>query len=213
LASGKPDIVVARSPGSSASEAYRFLRVAVRSAASARPLKSILVASAGGESGGAAQATLVANLAAAFAIDGLDVLLVDADLRRPSLHDLFALDSSRGLTSYLEEADDATPPLQASGVERLHVLAAGPRPARPAELLGSPRMARVLARLGEAADLVIFDAAPVLMAADAAVLARQVDGCLLVVWEGKTRRGDGVRAKQLLERAGANLLGVVIGVS
>jgi capsular exopolysaccharide synthesis family protein len=153
---------------------------------------------------------LIANLAAAFALDGREVLLVDADLRRPSLHEVFGLENAAGLSSYLEEEGEGRVPLVPSGIERLRVMTSGPRVALPGELLGSPRVPRAIKRLAGMADLVLLDAAPVLVAADAAILARQLDACVLVVWEGRTRREAGARAKALLERAGAKLLGVIL---
>ena len=145
-----------------------------------------------------------------FAEAGHEVVLVDADLRRPSIHTLFDLPNERGLTTFLLEDPDSHPPLQVANVEHLRVLTSGPLPHNPSELLGSQRMEKVIERLRDLADIVLFDAPPVIAVADAAVLARKVDAVLLVVGVGKTKRDHAARAKRLLEKASARVLGAVL---
>jgi non-specific protein-tyrosine kinase len=138
------------------------------------------------------------------------VILVDCDLRRPGLHTLFGLNNDTGVTTMVLEQDDVAPPLQATGVAGLSLLASGPLPPRPADILGSRRMERIIARLRDEADVVLFDTPPVLAVTDAAVLAARVDGVLLVFAAGRTRRERARRAREMLEKVKAHIVGVVL---
>jgi len=142
---------------------------------------------------------------------GRRVVAVDCDLRRPAQHTLFGIPNDRGVTTALvDESALADLPLQATGVEGLKVLSSGPTPPNPAELLGSRRMRTLIERLAENADLVLFDAPPVVAVTDAAVLAPQLGGVLLVMAAGRTRRDHTVRAREILDKVGAKLIGVVL---
>jgi non-specific protein-tyrosine kinase len=114
------------------------------------------------------------------------------------------------LTSLILAQDDAEIPLQDTGVAGLSLLASGPLPPRPADILGSRRMEAVIARLRAEADIVLFDTPPVIAVTDAAVLATKVDGVLLVFQAGKTSRDHGRRAREILEKVKANIVGVVL---
>lgn len=202
-----PDLVMVAAPRSPAAEAYRTLRTNVQFAALDRPLRTLLVASAGAGEG----APLVAaNLAVAFAQVGRRVALIDADLRRPSLGELFGLAAGPGLTDAVLADQVDAPPLTSTVVEGLTLLPAGTLPPNPAELLGSQRVRRLLDALVTQHDLVILAAPPVTVVADAAVLAPQVDGVLLVLAAGKTRRETAIRAKEQLAHVQARILGVVL---
>jgi capsular exopolysaccharide synthesis family protein len=145
----------------------------------------------------------------AMAQAGLRVVVVDADLRRPRLHKVFRVHPRGGLTgSLLEGAMDGR--LQPSEVEGLVILPAGDLPPNPAELLGSHRLQGLLDALLQHMDVVLIDSPPVLPVTDAAVLARNVDGVLLVVDAGETRREVARRAVESLQQVGANLIGVVL---
>jgi len=152
----------------------------------------------------------VANLAVAMAQAGLSVVAVDADLRRPWLHQLFGLDPHRGgLTrALLEGSTDGR--LQPAQVEGLTVLPAGEVPPNPAGILGSQRMQELLAELAQQVEVVLIDSPPVLSVTDAAVLAQGVDGVLLVLEAGHTRREAARQAVERLRQVGANLVGVVL---
>ena len=138
------------------------------------------------------------------------VILVDCDLRRPTLHTLFGLPNDSGLTSLILAQEDADLPLCDVGVPGLSLLTSGPLPPRPADILGSRRMESVIARLRAEADVVLFDTPPVGAVTDAAVLATRVDGVLLVFQAGKTSRERGRQARQILEKVKANIIGVVL---
>lgn len=199
-------LVTITDPRSPAAEAYRTLRTNLSFYSLDRPIQSLVVTSPGP---GVDKSSTVANLAVILAQGGRRVILVDCDLRRPSLHELFGLPMSPGLTSLtLEEKGNL--PLQDTGIENLRLLASGPKPPNPADLLGANRMDQVIAQLADQADMVLFDAPPVVAAADAAILAAKTDGILLVIQAGKTRRDQSERARELLEQAKVRIIGVAL---
>jgi capsular exopolysaccharide synthesis family protein len=206
LAKGGQELVVATQPFSPMAEAFRVLCTNVRFSSVDRPLRTLLVTSPGTQEG---KSTTVANLAVAMVQSGLRTVAVDADLRRPRLHQLFGLDLGEGLIgALLEERTDGR--LQPALMEGLRVLPAGKLLPNPAKWLGSRRMGKLLAELAEQVEVVLIDSPPVLSVADAAVLARGVDGVLLVLEAGHTRREVARHAVESLRQVGANLVGVVL---
>ena len=195
-----------------AAEAYRTLRTNLMFSSLERPLRTLLVTAPAPEEAAATGKSLaLANLAVTMAQGGRQTLLVDCDLRRPQLHDFFGLPREPGLTNLILEADgNAEPALAQTGVPNLSFLPAGPLPPNPADLLTSRRMEAVIASLQARADLVLFDAPPVLAATDAALLASKVDGVLLVIQAGRTRREHALRARELLEKINVRLVGAVL---
>ena len=206
---GRPPagLVTLRDPRSPVAEAYRALRTNIQFSSLDTSLHTLLVTSAGPDEG---KSTTLANLAIVMAEGGSRVLAVDCDLRRASLHTLFDLDNSRGLTDVIRDEAAAPLPLQETAVPNLQVLTSGPLPPNPSQLLGSPRMMRVLDALRAAADIVLFDAPPVVAVTDAAQLAPRVDGVLLIIDAGATRRDIARRARAQLDKVNARLLGVVL---
>jgi capsular exopolysaccharide synthesis family protein len=201
-------LVTISSPRSPISEAYRTLRTNLQFVSLDKPLQTLLVTSPGPEEG---KSTMLANLAVAMAQGEKKVILADCDLRRPSLHKLFGLWHKRGLTTMMvDEEAMRNPPLQEAGVPGLLLLASGPLPPSPSDLLGSQRMNRVLEALKERADIVLLDAPPVVGVSDAAILATKVDGVMLVVSSGQSKRESVQTAKDTLERVNANLIGAVL---
>ena len=202
------ELITISEPRSPVSEAYRTLRTNLDFAGLDQACKTLVVTSAGVGEG---KSTTLANLAVVSAQAGRKVILVDADLRRPTLHQVFGLDNEQGLTTMMmDEAAIASPPLQPTGVEGLSILPSGPLPPNPADLMGSRRMEEVIAALAEQADQVFFDTPPVVAVTDAAVLATKVDGVLLVISAGKTRREYARTAVQRLEQINARLVGTVL---
>lgn len=193
-------------PRSPEAEAYRALRTSIQFSSIDRPIQSIVVTSSGQDEG---KSTTASNLAITMAQMGRRVILCDADLRRPSLHALFGLPNHLGLSSVVLGAtlDEA---LQHTEVEELLLLASGPVPPNPAELLGSQRMESLMRDLAARADYVIFDTPPVGIVADGAELASRADLTLLVISSGKTRRDDARRAKELLDKVRAPLVRAVL---
>jgi capsular exopolysaccharide synthesis family protein len=146
-----------------------------------------------------------------MAQQGQRVVLIDSDLRRPTLHRLFQAPNAAGLTNaLLHEHPSAAPFLQATKVENLSLLTTGPLPPNPAELLGSARFGELLKDLQEHADVILLDSPPALAVTDAPVLARQVDGVLLVVDAGATRRQWAANSQETLSKVGAKVLGVAL---
>ena len=207
-ASPAEKLVTVNYPKSPISEAYRVLRTNLQFSSLDRPLETIVVTSPNPVEG---KSTTVANLGVVMAQAGKRVILVDADLRRPTIHRLFGLENKDGLTTTLvTDTPMLDGHLQATGIDNLRVLSTGPLPPNPSELLGSRRMATLIDRLKEEADVILFDSPPSLAVTDASVLATQTDGVLIVADAGRTRRGSAEQAAGRLRQLGANLLGVVL---
>ncbi len=190
---------------SPAYEAFRSLRTTIRFQAEEHAQKSLLVTSAGTQEGKSLIATCLATSLAQL---GLRVTLVDANLRAPSLHTVLGVSQEPGLADYLNGSEG--PVLQENcGTEGLNLLTAGAVPENAPELLASRRMADLIADLAAESDHVILDTPPLLTAADAAAMARYVDGVLLVVRANQSRRDQIQRAKSMLAQINAHVLGVV----
>ena len=199
-------LVMRTDPRSAVAEAYRTLAANLQLASVDRQVQTVGVTS---PAAGEGKSTTIANLAIALAENGRRVVLVDADLRRPVLHELFGLTNREGLANLL--ASDQLPlPLQDTGTPGLQLLASGPAPTNPLHLLTSRRFDQALALARAQADIVLVDTPPAAMLADAALLAPRLDGILLVVSAGRTRRDLARRAKEQLERSGSKMLGVVV---
>lgn len=204
----KPPLITLTDPRSPAAEAYRTLRTNLTFAGLDQPIEALVVTS---PAPGEGKSIAVANLAVAIAQGEHRTILVDADLRRPVLHNLFGVPNERGLTTmFVDPQARDNPPLVEVGVENLWLLPSGPLPPNPADLLGSRRMEEIIAALRSRADLLLFDAPPVTAVTDAAVLGMKVDGVLLVVAAGRTRRDQARQARELLERARVRLVGAVL---
>jgi capsular exopolysaccharide synthesis family protein len=157
------------------------------------------------------KSTTIANLGVVMAQAGNSVVLVDSDLRRPMLHKIFQISNKEGLTSaLLEEEPVVDGHLKETGIENLRIMTSGPLPPNPSELLGSQKMQRLIEILRSGTDVVIFDTPPALPVTDAAVLATQTDGVLIVTDAGKTGRASAKQAVESLRKVGGNLLGVVV---
>ena len=200
------DLVMVQAPRSAAAEAYRTLSTNIRFSSLDRDVKTLMVTSVGADAG---KSIVLANLAITMAEGGQKVVMVDCDLRRPELHKVFGLPDQPGLTTMVLD-QSMQPPLAQTSVPNVSLVPAGPLPPNPAELISSERFTRVLAAIGADADVVLIDAPPVATVADATILAARVDGVLLVVDSGRTRRETGRRAAEQLQRVGAHILGAVL---
>lgn len=201
------------------SEAYMILRTSVLLATAGGPPETLLITSGQPSEG---KTTTAINMATVLAQTGARVLLVDADLRRPSLHAILGLngngyDPSKGLSSLLtvKSLDEQTlaDSIRFHEASGLHVLVAGPSPPNPANLLCSPQMEQLLELLRKDFNYIVFDSPPVTFFTDGVLLSRLVDGVLLVVRSGKSPFEVVQRAKKLLWDAGASFLGVVLNFS
>lgn len=200
------NLITITDPRSPITEAYRTLRTNLSFYSLDNPLRTLVVTS---PAPGEGKSTTVANLAVTLAQSGRRTILVDCDLRRPSLHELFDLKAEPGFTNMVL-ADNQEIPLQETGVENLWLLAAGTKPPNPADLLGAKKVDQIIAQLQERADIVLFDAPPIIAVTDAAVLGAKVDGVLLVIQAGKTRRDHAERAKETLEKARVRIVGATL---
>ena len=203
----RPPVVSLATPRSPASEAYRSLRTALQFA----PDEGLVAIQVTSPAAGDGKTTTLVNLGVAFARAGLQVALVCCDLRRPTLHELFGLTNEVGFTSVLLGKVPLTAALQeVSEQDRLYVLASGPLPPNPSELLASRRAREVLGSLRVEADIVLIDSPPVLGVSDALVVAGLVDLTVLVCAAGRTSGTDAARALEALRQVEAPLAGVVL---
>jgi capsular exopolysaccharide synthesis family protein len=206
--SQKPYLITLTDPRSPAAEAYRTLRTNLTFTELDKPITSLIVTS---PAPGEGKSTVLANLAVTMAQVGKRTLLVDADLRQPSLHKILDASNDQGLTTLFVQPETLQdPPLVETGIENLFLLPSGPLPPNPADLLGSRRMEEVIEALHKHADILLFDAPPVAVVTDAAVLGTKVDGVLLVVSAGRSRRDHAQRAQQLLEHVHVRIVGAVL---
>jgi capsular exopolysaccharide synthesis family protein len=199
-------LIHALPPQSPISESYRGLRSSINFSTLDTPLATLAVTSAGAGEG---KSTTAANLALSMAHDGRRVILVDADLHRPSLHRLLGIEQTPGLFEVLKgdcSLDEALRPVPG---EDLLVLPSGEPAPNPAELLNTPAMEHLLRELTERTDLVVFDSPPCVLKTDARVLGAKLDGVLLVAEMGETRKAELRRARSLLDQAHIRILGVV----
>lgn len=188
-------------------EAFRRLRTNLFALADRSPLQSILVTSAEPNEG---KSTTIANLAMAVSQSGRKVVIVDADLRRPSMHKIFNLNNQLGLANVLNQETTLDDALQFSMIPGVQVLTSGPQTANPAELLGLRAMAAIIEQLVEQFDLVLIDTPSLQTVTDAAVLAPMVDGAMLVVARGHARQQSVRAALQQLANVRTVPLGIVV---
>src|SRR5688572_19246574 len=202
------DLVVARGrTGSPEVESFRAIRTGVQFSRPDREVRTFLVTSAGAGEG---KTTVSVNLASAFAGGKGRVLLIDADLRRARVHSAIGIDNSRGLTHVLVGAATLADTVQKSSVEGLDVLASGPIPPNPAEILGSERMQELLREAAGKYERVIVDSPPLVAVTDPALLAKYVDAVFLVICVGKTSIRHIQRARETLATVGAAIHGAVL---
>lgn len=203
----KRPIITLTNPKSPISEAYRTLRTNIQFSAIDEDLKVIMVTSAGPGEG---KSTTAANLAVAYAQAEKKVLLVDADLRKPTLHHTFYISNRRGLTNMLTGQASPDQVIVASDIEHLDLLPSGPIPPNPSEILASKRMKAKLDELAAIYDVVIIDTPPALAVTDAQIVATRCDGVVLVIDQGKVKREIAMKAKANLDHVKARILGVVL---
>lgn len=201
------DLVTLKDPRSEAAEAFRTLRTNLM-LNNAQALHTVAMSSAADADG---KSEALANLAVTFAQSGHKTILVDTDLRRPTQHTIWGVNNERGLMAMVtDDTTLANPPLVETEIDNLSLLPAGAIPAIPADVMSSQRISEIIGLLKARADYVLFDCAPVLAAADAVLLGSKLDGLLLVVRAGHTRRDHVTRARESLQRVNVHLLGSVL---
>jgi len=189
------------------SEAYRTLRTNVQFTSVDTTTKKIMITSSGPREG---KSTTAANLAVSIAQSGKSVLIIDADLRNPTQHKLFELSNLEGLSSFLVQDQDSQVFIKETAIPGVSVLTGGPIPPNPAELVGSKRMKKLIEDVSERFDVVLLDTPPIIAVTDAAILAQEVDGVILVLASGEVNKDYAQRAKEQLDKVGAKILGAVL---
>jgi len=200
-------LLVHEKPKSPISEAYRVLRTNIQFSSVDKPLKVIAITSSGPNEG---KSTTISNLAITFAQSGSKVLIVDADLRKPTIHKLYDFRNQLGLVNILAKKEALGICIHDTLVDNLYVLTSGPIPPNPSELLQSESMKKFLDEVTEIFDIVLIDTPPVGSVTDAAILSSMVDGIILVAASGQVKIDEIKRSKELLEKVNANIIGVVL---
>jgi capsular exopolysaccharide synthesis family protein len=188
-------------------EAYRVLRTNLLFSRKDEKFNTIVVVSAGAGEG---KSTTTINLATVFAQSGSRVLIVDSDLRRPTLHKLFKVTNNLGLTNYLLKQNTIAEIVQTTSVPNLDFLASGKLPNSSMGILGSAQMKEMIAELKQRYDFIFFDSPPILGVSDASILASEVDLVMQVIQYRRYPQPMTIRAKQMIEKVGGNFVGIVL---
>ncbi|WP_090236274.1 CpsD/CapB family tyrosine-protein kinase [Fictibacillus solisalsi] len=200
-------LITHNNPKSPISEQYRTIRTNIQFSSIDTQYQSIMVTSS---SPGEGKSTTVANLAVVLAQQGKSVLLIDGDLRKPTVHYTFKVSNIQGITNVLTRQISLEDAAVQTSVDDLSVLPSGPVPPNPSELLNSKAMEILVEEAKTRYDYVLFDTPPVLAVTDAQILANRCDGVVLVTSSGKTEKEAAIKAKELLDNANAKILGVVL---
>lgn len=188
-------------------EAYRVLRTNILFSRKDDKLNTVVVVSAGAGEG---KSTTVFNLATIFAQNGSRVLVVDSDLRRPTLHKMVNVTNSIGLTNYLLKQNTLDEVIQTTRIPTLHLMASGKLPSSSLGILSSSQMKDLISELKQRYDFVFFDSPPIMGVSDASILASEVDMTLQVIQYRRYPQPMNIRAKQMIEKVGGNLVGIVL---
>lgn len=203
----KRPIIADSNPKSPISEAYRTLRTNIQFSSIDEEIQVIMVTSAGPGEG---KSTTLSNLAVTYAQSGKKVLIIDGDLRKPTVHHTFSQTNRWGLTNILSGQSQLNEAIRETNIANLYVMTAGPIPPNPSEILASKKMTLMLEELKEQYDVIFIDAPPTLAVTDAQIIATKCDGVLLVLDSGKVKRDLALKAKASLEHVKARILGVVL---
>ncbi|WNB92497.1 CpsD/CapB family tyrosine-protein kinase [Bacillus sp. NEB1478] len=200
-------LITHNNPKSPISEQYRTIRTNIQFASIDKDFKKLMVTSSGPGEG---KSTTAANLAVVLAQQGKRVLLVDGDLRKPTVHYTFKVSNIYGVTNVLTRQVALKDTVVSTNIPDLDVLPSGPVPPNPSELINSKSMDNLIEEASVMYDYVLFDTPPVLAVTDGQLLSHKVDGVILVVSSGKTEIDAAVKAKELLVHAQANIIGTVL---
>lgn len=200
-------LVTIKSPKSPVAEAYRTLRTNIQFSSFDSKIKTIVITSSGPAEG---KTTTSCNLAIATAQAGKRTILLDCDMRNAKIHKVFEVSNQLGLSNLLIGETNFYEVVHKTDIENLYVLPSGTRPPNPAELLSSEKMKKFLESLKETYDYIIIDTPPIIMVTDAQILSQYSDGCLLLVASAEADKNAALRAKELLEKVNAKILGVVL---
>lgn len=201
------NLVTQNDPKNPAAEAYRVIRTGIQFAQAGKELQTIALTSCTPNEG---KSTTIANLAVVLTQAGKSVLLIDCDMRNPTVHKNFNLSNKVGLSSCISMGTALSDAVQKTSIEGLYALTGGVIPPNPSELLGSEQMKNVLQRAKEQYDYVLIDTPPVMLVTDALIVGRFVDGMILVIASAEVKVEMARDVKNQLVNAGANILGVVL---
>ncbi|WP_036711157.1 CpsD/CapB family tyrosine-protein kinase [Paenibacillus pinihumi] len=201
------NLVTLTNPKSPISEAYRTLRTNIQYSAIDTSIQVVMVVSTQMDEG---KTTTITNLAIAYAQEGKRVLLIDADMRKPSIHHVFALTNRVGLSSILSNQFNVQDVISDTPVDNLSIISAGPIPPNPSEMLGSQKLKVLLAEMREQYDMILFDTPPIMAVTDSLILSALCDGVVLVVQAGKVKKDLVKKTRASLQHVNAPLLGTVL---
>lgn len=201
------NLIAQSDPKNPATEAYRVIRTSIQFAQAGKQLKTLMVTSCTPDEG---KSTTISNLAVVMTQAGKKVLVMDCDMRNPTIHKIFQLSNQMGLSNCISMNNALQDAVQQTKIAGLDVLTSGVIPPNPSELLGSERMQEILQEAKEKYDYVLVDVPPIMPVTDALVVGRIVDGVLLVMDSGEVKVEMARDVKTQLVNAGANILGVVL---
>ncbi|SOC37696.1 CpsD/CapB family tyrosine-protein kinase [Salinicoccus kekensis] len=200
-------LVVDKQPHATVSEQFRTIRTNIMYSSVNTDIKSVLFTS---DLAGSGKSTVAANMAVAYAQAGKKTLLLDADLRRPTSHETFRVGNREGLSTLIVNDIHLKEVIKGTEFDNLDLITSGPIPPNPAELLSAPKLDAIMVRLVTHYDMVIIDSPPILSVTDAQLLSKNADGVVLVTNVEKNNRDRLNEAKDLLNKSGANILGIVL---
>ncbi|OAB46227.1 CpsD/CapB family tyrosine-protein kinase [Paenibacillus glacialis] len=200
-------LIVSMNPESPISEVYRLLRTNIHFSSIDQALKTIMVTSS---QAGEGKTTTISNLAITYAQEGKNVLLIDMDMRKPSLHRIFSQSNRQGLSTVLTGDTSVQDAIQETMVSHLSLLPSGPIPGNPSDLIDSTAMREMLEQLQQEYDVILMDSPPVLSVTDSVIASTLCDGVIMVVAAGKVKKVHLKKAKGQLDHVNARLLGIVL---
>lgn len=200
-------LIVSMNPKSPISEVYRILRTKIHFSSKDQEFKTLMITST---QTGEGKTTTISNLAVTYAQEGKRVLLIDADMRKPSLHRVFSVPNHQGLSTLLTGHTSVQDSIQETIVSNLSLLPSGPVPTNPAELMDSAVMRELLEQLKPEFDVILLDTPSVLSVSDSVIVSALCDGVVMIVASGKVRKDHLRKAKEQLDHVNARMLGVVI---
>lgn len=201
-------LVTLTKPGSVISEQFKTIRTNIQFSIFDKEIKTIAITS---DMMGAGKSTMAANLAVSFSLQGKKVILIDSDMRKPTIHHFFNLPNHDGLTSLLTDRSiELSNMIHHTAIDNLFILTSGLIPPNPSELLASKRMDELLVELDKDYDLIVFDLPPVMIVTDAQIMASKVDGTIVVIRKDNTTKDKIMQSKILLQKVNANVIGVIL---
>lgn len=201
------NLIAFTTPRSYVAEQFRTLRTNINFSSPDKQIQTLVITSAAPAEG---KSTAAANLSIVFAQEDKKVLLIDADMRKPTMHHTFRMGNIQGLSRVLTKQSTLQTAIRATHVPGLDLLTCGSLPPNPAELLSSKSMNSLLEQMKEVYDIIIFDAPPILSVTDAQLLANKCDGAILIVNSGKTEKKQVIQAKELIAKSKCRLIGAVL---